>query len=309
MTGFDLRLRHLEAFLLVARLGSFRAAAARLNLTQPAISQRIAELERSVGVRLIERTSRACRLTPRGRQFEAGAQRLLENARALRDATADPAALSGQVKLGVADSIAVTWLPSLMHRLREACPGIIVDVEVDLTINLARKLAAAQLDLVCGIDAMLRAGFVKRQIGSFELAWMASPSLRVPQPLVTPDILVDFPIIGHTGGHHQAMIAKWFREAKHPPRWLSGCSSLAAIIELVVAGVGLSLLPVRAVEERIRRGEIQALVSRPVVPPNHLALAHHPDPLARETQAVADIILAAATDWLRGDDERGRSPA
>lgn len=301
MAAFDLRLRHLEAFLLVAQLGSFRAAAARLNLTQPAISQRIAELERSIGAQLIERTSRACRLTPRGRQFEIGARRLLEDARALRSEATDPAKLSGHVKVGIADSVAVTWLPTLLMRLREEFPGVSVDIEVDLTVNLARRLSAAQLDLVCGIDPMLRGAFTKQSIGSFALAWMASPVLGVPRSRVTPDILAGFPIIGHSGGHHQALIAKWFRDARRPPRWISGCSNLAAIIELVASGVGISLLPVRAVEARIRRGEFQVLDSRPAVPPNHLALAHRPEPLARETQAVADVIVAAGAEWLRGE--------
>lgn len=300
MATLDLRLRHLEAFLLVAQLGSFRAAAARLNLTQPAISQRIAELERSIGARLIERTSRACRLTPRGRHFEVGARRLLENAHDLREATADPAKLTGHVKLGVADSVAVTWLPQLMLALRESHPGVTLDVEVDLTASLARRLSAAQLDLVCGIDGMLRGPLAKRIIGSFDLAWMASPVLGVPAKRVTPDVLVGFPIIGHTGGHHQAMIAQWLRAARHPPRWISGCSSLAAIVDMVAAGVGLSLLPVRAVEARLARGELVRIDTRPAVPPNHLALAHRPEPLARETEAVAQAILKAGTDWVRG---------
>jgi DNA-binding transcriptional LysR family regulator len=300
MTTLDLRLRHLEAFLLVAQLGSFRAAAARLNLTQPAISQRIAELERSIGARLIERTSRACRLTPRGRHFEVGARRLLENAHELRIAATDTAKLTGHVKLGVADSVAVTWLPQLLLHVRESHPGVTLDVEVDLTASLARRLSAAQLDLVCGIDGMLRGPLAKRIIGSFELAWMASPALGVPAARVTPDVLVRFPIIGHTGGHHQAMIAQWLRAARHPPRWVSGCSSLAAIIEMVAAGVGMSLLPVRAVEARLERGELVRIATRPAVPPNHLALAHRLEPLAREIEAVADAILAAGTAWLHG---------
>lgn len=307
MAILDLRLRHLEAFLLVAQLGSFRAAAARLNLSQPAISQRIAELERSIGARLIERNSRACRLTPRGRHFEAGARRLLESARDLRASAADPAKPTGHVKLGVADSVAVTWLPQLLLALRESHPGVTIDVQVDLTAQLARQLAAAQLDLVCGIDGMLRGPLAKQVIGSFDLAWMASPVLGVPRARVTPGILAGFPIVGHTGGHHEAMIARWFRDAGHAPRWISGCSSLAAIIELVAAGVGLSLLPVRAVEARIARGDIVRIDTRPAVPPNRLALAHRPEPLAREIEAVASVILATGAAWLRREGSPRRA--
>jgi hypothetical protein len=104
--------------------------------------------------------------------------------------------------------------------LRESHPGVTIDVDVDLTAHLARRLSAAQLDLVCGIDGMLLGPLTKEIIGSFELAWMASPILGVPRSRVTPEILAGFPIVGHTGGHHQAMIARWFRDAGHPPRWI-----------------------------------------------------------------------------------------
>jgi DNA-binding transcriptional LysR family regulator len=298
MAVADLRLRQLEAFVLVAQLGSFRAAAARLDLSQPAVSQRIADLERAIGVRLIERGARACRLTPRGRRFETGARRLLDAAAALRQEVADPANPSGHVQIGIADSVAVTWFPDFLARLRARLPGVTVDVEIDLTAALARRLAALRLDLLCGIEPMIGSGFARIPIGEIALAWVASPRLGLGGRIVTPEILADQPIIGHTGGHHEAMIRHWFRGAGRTPRWMSGCTSLAAIIDLACAGVGLSLIPPRAVAARIAAGELEALVSHPPVPPNRLCLAHPPGPLAPETQAVAELMLATARDWL-----------
>src|SRR5437660_12344312 len=69
--------RGLETFVWVATLGSFRGAARKLNTTQPAISQRIAQLESDLGIRLLERESRAATPTPRGRALLVYAEKLL----------------------------------------------------------------------------------------------------------------------------------------------------------------------------------------------------------------------------------------
>ena len=69
--------RSIETFLWVVKLGSFRGAAARLNTTQPAISQRIAQLEREMGVKLLQRDRRAALPTPSGRQMMVYAEKLI----------------------------------------------------------------------------------------------------------------------------------------------------------------------------------------------------------------------------------------
>ena len=69
--------RSIETFLWVVKLGSFRGAAARLNTTQPAISQRIAQLEREMGVKLLNRDHRVASPTPSGRQMMGYAEKLI----------------------------------------------------------------------------------------------------------------------------------------------------------------------------------------------------------------------------------------
>ena len=72
-----MRMGHLETLVWIARLGSFRAAAARLHLTQPTISMRVRELEAQVGVALFDRRSYRARLTPRGREVVGYAEQIL----------------------------------------------------------------------------------------------------------------------------------------------------------------------------------------------------------------------------------------
>ena len=71
-----MNLKHVETFLWIARLGSFSAAARRLNTSQPAISMRIRELEQNLGVTLFDRRARSMRMTLKGREFADYAQRV-----------------------------------------------------------------------------------------------------------------------------------------------------------------------------------------------------------------------------------------
>lgn len=132
---------HVHALGLVAQLGSFTQAAERLSLSKAAVSQRIAELERSVGVPLLQRTTRSVRLTEAGRQLveetSAGFAQIEHGLAAVRDLAQQPRGLlrvSAPVALG-RQQVA----PQLEPFLR-AWPGIRVDLDLsDRLVNLAHE--------------------------------------------------------------------------------------------------------------------------------------------------------------------------
>src|SRR5271167_4165049 len=95
----------LETLLCVAALGSFRAAAQKLNTTQPAISQRIAQLEREIGVELLQRDRRAASPTPSGRQMMVYAEKLIALRSEMLAALGDRSVMRGVLRLGVAETI------------------------------------------------------------------------------------------------------------------------------------------------------------------------------------------------------------
>jgi len=103
----------IETFMWVATLGSFRGAAQRLNTTQPAISQRIAQLEREVGVKLLQRDRRMVLPTPSGRQMMVYAEKLIGLRSEMLAAVGDRSAMHGVLRLGVAETIVHTWLSQL----------------------------------------------------------------------------------------------------------------------------------------------------------------------------------------------------
>src|SRR4051812_35356703 len=125
--NFDLA--DLRAFVAVVKWRSFRAAAAELHLSQPALSRRIDKLEKALGVRLLQRTTRKVDLTGVGREFSARASDLLngldESLLGIRDVARR---VSGEVTLACIPSAIRYFLPGVLRDYHAQYPGIVVRV-------------------------------------------------------------------------------------------------------------------------------------------------------------------------------------
>src|SRR6266852_5984276 len=137
----------IETFMWVATLGSFRGAAQKLNTTQPAISQRIAQLEHEVGVRLLQRDRRMVLPTPSGRQMMVYAEKLIGLRSEMLAAVGDRSAMHGVLRLGVAETIVHTWLSQLVKSVNRTYPNLSLEIEVDITSNLRTRLLAQEIEL------------------------------------------------------------------------------------------------------------------------------------------------------------------
>src|SRR6266516_2330519 len=158
---FGVELRHLAALEAVARTRSFGKAARDLGYTQSAVSQQIAQLERSVGQRLVERPGgpRPVDLTDAGRLLLRHADAIvaqLDAARADMAALAEGAA--GPLRVGIYQSVGARILPALLRRFREAWPRVEIRLreEVDAA-DLIRLVEHGELDLTFA-DLPLPAG-------------------------------------------------------------------------------------------------------------------------------------------------------
>ena len=114
-----MNLRFLEAFVWVARLRSFKAAADKLHTTQAGISGRIATLEEQFGVRLFDRDRRAVTLTYHGTELLPHAERMLELQDRMRSAVGRDGVFSGMLRIGVIETVVHTWLPDLLSRFAQ----------------------------------------------------------------------------------------------------------------------------------------------------------------------------------------------
>ena len=152
-----MELRHLRAFLAVARHGHFTRAAAAIGLAQPALSQHIAQLEAELGVRVFERSRRGALPTDAGRAFLPRAERVLAELEAARsDARDFHGLVRGRVVIGTISSIAALRLPDVLSRFRARHPGIDLALREDHTAPLIALLASGAIDL-----ALLHAGSIR----------------------------------------------------------------------------------------------------------------------------------------------------
>src|SRR4051812_20341143 len=118
-------LRHLHAFVAIVDAGGFARAAARLNLSQPALSRQIHTLERELGVKLFDRSRRRVQLTPEGEDLLARSRRLLTDAHALGDrARALTGGETGLLRIGAAPQAIETLLATFCTAYQRRHPGV-----------------------------------------------------------------------------------------------------------------------------------------------------------------------------------------
>lgn len=289
-----LSIKQLQAFAAVVEGGGFQAAARRLYTTQPAISRRISELEQSLGVRVFERTTRTCHVTPRGRLLLPYALAVLRGLGEITAAVAEPESVAGLVRIGVVETIALTKLPDLLKRLIYEYPGIVVDIEVDVTSVLLRRLQSREIDLGLVVAPVSETGLLTEALWEMELEWFGAAE-RVPadRPLSLDDLAHEIVLI-HTRSRHGGVVRRWFRESGARPRRLIGCSSLAAMLHAIERGVGIGLVPRAAAEREGGTARLMRMQTDLVLPRNPFVMAYHADDVEPATLACVRSICAAA---------------
>ncbi|MDQ0038229.1 DNA-binding transcriptional LysR family regulator [Variovorax boronicumulans] len=203
----NVQLRHLRAFVAVAQERHLARAAARLALSQPAVSKTLSELETIVGTRLVDRSQAGRRgvqgLTPAGEQLLAHALRVLEALDASAEAVAPTA--GGRIerlRIGALPSVAPALLPPALARLRDHWPAAQIAVKSAANAVLLDELRAGELDLVVGrmSDPRLMAGL------SFELLYTEPLvfAVRAGHPLALKpapvQAVLDYPLVVYGEG-------------------------------------------------------------------------------------------------------------
>ena len=139
-------------FLAVAETGNFTRAAQRLRISQPSVSQQVAQLERQLGTPLLRRIGKRVQLTEAGAAFRSGAEVVLRKLDQARGAVHDVAHLvTGHVELGVIPALHVAWVPPALERMARDYPGVTVGVQERPSSTIENELEAGRMDLGFGL--------------------------------------------------------------------------------------------------------------------------------------------------------------
>src|SRR4051794_7442459 len=287
--------RSIETFLWVVKLGSFRGAAHRLNTTQPAISQRIAQLERELGVKLLNRDHRVASPTPSGRRMMVYAEKLIGMRAEMMAEVGDRSAMRGVLRLGVAETIVHTWLPRLVKSLNHVYPNLSLEIEVDITPNLSARLLAQEIELAFVVGPLSAPDVQNRVLCDYPIGFLASPALGFGHGRVTRADLAKVPIITFPRKTQPyESVRSLFNRPDLPPIRLHASASLGTVIHMAIEGLGIAVIPTAIVQNELADGRLQLLSTNLQIPLLTFAASwlNSPDTVAIERVAELAASLA-----------------
>ncbi|MPY73902.1 MAG: LysR family transcriptional regulator [Alphaproteobacteria bacterium] len=299
-------LDHLHSFVRVVELGGFSAAADRLNLTQPAVSLQIRELEKRLGVRLIERVGRRATATAAGLDLLDHVRRIEAAVDGALDAMAYHASGAvGRVRIGTGGTACIYLLPPVLRDLRQRFPSLEIVVSTGNTPEVLRAIEANSLDV--GLVTLPAPGPMFQVTPVLDDAFVAIfPAGEKPPRAVTAAALAARPVVLYEpGAHTRRIIDEWALRGGAALKPVSELGSVEAIKELVAAGLGCGVLPSMAVPPASVAGR---LIVRPLSPRLHRKLAivlRRDKPLQRGLREVVTALSALGRKTRRG----ARGPA
>ncbi|WP_349364133.1 MAG: LysR substrate-binding domain-containing protein [Roseitalea porphyridii] len=253
----SLTLKQLRYFEALARHGHFGHAAQACAISQPALSMQIKELEEALGAVLVERGPRRLRLTSFGEQAAERARDILRAVDELGDlARASGEQLVGRLRLGVIPTVAPYLLPKIVGALTEAHPALEVRVRETVTPRLIAELDEGRLD--AALVALPVSEPSLTEVALFaENFVLVRPGADDGKPVPSPAMLREMRLLLLEEGHcfrDQALAFCKMRSA--PPREVLDASSLSTLVQMVGAGIGVTLIPEMAVPVETRSASV-----------------------------------------------------
>src|SRR5262249_34469543 len=258
----SMNLNHLAIFHAVAQSGSMTLGAERLDISQPAVSKQVQELERALGVHLFDRIGRRVDLSQAGEVLADYARRLFALAREAEEAMADMRAVGrGRLVVGASTTIGTYLLPGVLAEFARRHPRVELLVEIENTEQVHRRLAGLELDIG------LTEGFVEEDeldaevFHRDELVVIAAPDHPLAgQPGVSLNALrQEAFLLREPGSGTRAVEERARARLKLPVRVAMALGSTEAIKRVVAEGVGLAIVSRLAVYAECAAGTLAVL--------------------------------------------------
>lgn len=291
-------LRTLEIYYWTATLSSFSRAAARLNTTQPAVSQRIAALEREFGLTLIERGRGAISLTPKGRELLVFAERFLRLRTEMVAAITSPAATTGTLRLGVSETIVHTWLMPFIEAMGRSYPGVAVDIAVDVSPNMRDALLRRELDLAFLVGPITMPSLINVPLCHFSVAWIAAPHLDFGAGAIGLAELTRYPVITYPRNTNPyVQLHELLARSNMPPPRLYSSASISTIARMAIEGIGVGVIAAETVRAELAEGRLRVLDTAVRLPDIDFTATYENAPDNGLAAIAADIAVHVARAW------------
>jgi LysR family hydrogen peroxide-inducible transcriptional activator len=304
----QMNLRQLRYFDALAHHSHFGRAAAACAISQPALSMQIKELEETLGAVLVERGARQVRLTKFGEEAALRVRDILllidelgELAQASRDR------LSGRLRIGMIPTIAPYLLPILMENLTRTHPEVDIYVREALTSKLIQELAEGRLDTAIVALPISEPSFTEVALFA-ENFLLVRPREDTGKPVPSSKMLREMRLLLLEEGHCFRDQALSFCNMKSSlPRDMLDASSLSTLVQMVSAGMGVTLIPEMAMAVEARSASVSVARFKNPQPSRTIGMIwRKKSPLARQLLQLSEVVCRSA-DVLRKQHNAGSS--
>ncbi len=280
----------LQAFLCVAECSSFSGAAEQLHLTQPAISKRIATLEKQLNARLFDRIGRHIHLTEAGRALLPEAQRILQDIREARRRIDDlRGSVSGRLSMGISHHIGLHRLPPVLREFSQRYPDVQLDIDFMDSEQAHHRILHGEMDL-----AVITLSPSQEEHLSFLPVWQDQLTVAVANdhPLSDAAVVTAEMLSRHTAlppglnTYTGQIIKRLFDEAGLEMNIGMSTNYLETIKVMVSIGLGWSILPQTLLDDSVTALELKNMqLSRT------LGCVHHRNrSLSNASRAFIDLL-------------------
>jgi len=296
---------HLETLLWIDRLGTFAAAAERLNTTQPAISARVRELEAHLGARLFRREGRTMSFTPAGRQLVRDCAPLWSDLQSVLLRCGGLAEASGVVRIGTGEIAAASCLPDFVARLKAQMPHVSLELDIDLTANLIQQLLVGRADIAFAAGPVAHPALQSSPIGGVRLVWLASPAIAASFRNGGGDRTIPiWSLASHSPIYGRMRDAIAASRIAH--KSLNLCNNARMMIDIAKAGGGIGIFPEPMARADMMNGALVELGDMPDLAPIEFHVARR---VSDNDPVVAAIFEQASALRLgQGGAEAGAPP-
>jgi LysR family hydrogen peroxide-inducible transcriptional activator len=289
-------LRQLRYFEALAGHSHFGRAAAACGISQPALSMQIKELEEALGATLVERGARQVRLTKFG---EDAAQRVRDILRSIDElgdfARASRDWLAGRLRIGMIPTIAPYLLPTVMRTLTQVHPKLDIHVREALTSKLIQELAEGRLDTA--IVALPVSEPSLTEVALFaEKFLLVRPGEDDGAPAPSSETLREMRLLLLEEGHcFREQALSFCNMQSSLPREVLDASSLSTLVQMVSAGMGVTLIPEMAVAVETRSASVSVARFKNPQPSRTIGMIwRKTSPLAGQLLQLSDVVCRSA---------------
>lgn len=291
-------MKHLRYFDSLARYGHFGRAAEACSISQPALSVQVKELEEILSVMLVERGGRQIQLTNTGRKLANHVRNILQSVEDLDGiARASRTPLGGQLRIGIIPTVAPYTLPAFIKGLTAHFPGLEIMPREAVTQKLIMELMHGRLD--AAVLALPISDPLLNELPLFNEEFvLVRPVEDADKPVPRPEMLREMRLLLLEEGHcFRDQALSFCNISLSSPTELMEGSSLSTLVQMVAAGIGVTLIPEMAVPIETRSASVSTARLPGLKASRTVGFVwRKTNPLSDQLTQIAEVFRSACTN-------------